>query len=407
MRETLKIAIYSGAIPSTTFIENLINSLGSKHTILLFGKERKKTGYSEKNIYCYSIYNSTLRTLVLSIWRTLLLVFVFPKRCSILWRELKTIGGISSKYHWWTRYTPVLLNLPTIFHIQWGKDLEHWIFLKDTLNVKIVLSLRGAHINYSPISNPNLAESYSVNFPKVDGFHAVSRAIALEAQKYGASAERIKVIYSLITERTFDLYSPLKEREKGIYTIISVGRHHWKKGYSTALNACKLLKEANIEFKYTIIAAGHVPEELIFQRHELGLLNEVEFLSSLSQKSVLNKMKKSSVLLLPSLEEGIANVVLEAMAIGVPVVSADCGGMAEIIFSDETGWLVPVLDSQMMSQALKEVHDCSNGKLKEITQNAHEFIKENFMMRLGVDQFKKFYNEVLETKGKLKKESSY
>ena len=63
-------------------------------------------------------------------------------------------------------------------------------------------------------------------------------------------------------------------------------------------------------------------------------------------------MRSFDVLLLPSLNEGIANVVLEAMAIGVPVISTDCGGMSEVVILDTTGWLLPVRDSKAIAKGL-------------------------------------------------------
>ena len=65
-------------------------------------------------------------------------------------------------------------------------------------------------------------------------------------------------------------------------------------------------------------------------------------------------MQDFDLLILPSLNEGIANVVLEAMALGIPVISADCGGMSEVVLPNETGWLVPVRDSEAMGEAIIE-----------------------------------------------------
>ena len=78
-----------------------------------------------------------------------------------------------------------------------GRNLYVGIWLAIlALGIKLVLSLRGAHINYSPIADLKLADMYRKNFPKVDAFHAVSKAIALEAQKYGAQKSNISVVYS-------------------------------------------------------------------------------------------------------------------------------------------------------------------------------------------------------------------
>lgn len=395
MNKKRNIAIYSGNIPSTTFIENLIKGISAKYEVLLFGKRVSKQEYTTKNIKYYPIYSNFLKNLVITKWRTLLIILKYPKRFKILYNQVKPIKGVYNKYNWWVRYVPVLLNLPDIFHIQWAKDVEKWFFLKEELGCKLVLSLRGAHINYSPIANPILAEAYKKYFPKIDAFHAVSDAIGIEAQKYGAEATKISVIHSLISQITFDLFKLPKEKINNKLDLISVGRHHWKKGYNVALDACKLLKEQQISFSYIIVAAGIVSEELLFQRNQLDLENEVIFLNSMKQAALFELMQKSDVLLLPSLEEGIANVVLEAMALGVPVISTDCGGMAEVIKQGETGWLVPVRNPQAIANALVKVLNTSLEKHQEITSNAHAFVKEQFNAEKVIEQFNDLYEEVM------------
>ena len=390
MNKQLKIAIYSGAIPTTTFIENLIEGIASSHIVLLFGKQIRKPKYSNKFIHCYPIYSNKFSNLLLTKWRVLLLMLMYPKRFLILWDQLKTKKGFYSKFNWLSRYVPVLLHLPDIFHVQWAKDLEHWMFLKEQ-NVKVVLSLRGAHINYSPIANKILADSYRKNFPNVDAFHAVSGAIRKEAQMYGADPKKIFKIHSLISQRTFDLFRTIEKKKDPVLKIISVGRHHWKKGYATALDACSVLKSKSISFKYTIIAGGNVPEELLIQRDQLNLKNEVHFMDLLPQDEMFNEMLANDILLLPSYEEGIANVVLEAMAMGLPVISSDCGGMKEVVIAGETGWLVSMLDSKKMARALINFKQSSSEELNIITLSAYNLVSKNFKKQINILDFNSFY----------------
>ena len=81
-KKKVKIAIYSGSIPSTTFIENLINSMADSYTILLFGKQRVKPSYSKKSIQCYPTYSQKLYNFIITKWRLFLLLIKFPKRLS-------------------------------------------------------------------------------------------------------------------------------------------------------------------------------------------------------------------------------------------------------------------------------------------------------------------------------------
>ena len=100
-------------------------------------------------------------------------------------------------------------------------------------------------------------------------------------------------------------------------------------------------------------------EALIFQRSQLLLEDSVSFVGTLPFLSVLDEIRSADVLLLPSLEEGIANVVLEAMALGTLVVSTDCGGMSEVVIDKETGFLVPTRGVKDIANTIKII-SCPN-----------------------------------------------
>jgi colanic acid/amylovoran biosynthesis glycosyltransferase len=134
---------------------------------------------------------------------------------------------------------------------------------------------------------------------------------------------------------------------------MSVGRPHWIKGYDYAINACDLLTKHGVDFKYTIVgAAGN--EELLFLIDDLGLQDKVTLTDKLPQANVFELMKVSDLFLLPSLEEGIANVAVEAMALGTPVISTDCGGMEELITHGKEGWILPNRNSKAIAEKILE-----------------------------------------------------
>ncbi len=391
----MKIAIYSGAIPSTTFVEHLIEGIEKQHKVYLFGVVNKPKKYASKNIRVYSTSKVLFKNIIKTKWHVFVLLFTKPQRLFIVLKELKKYTSLYAKWNAFSRLIPVVRFLPGIFHIQWAKDLDRWLFLKEKLGVKIVLSLRGAHINYSPIADKKLADSYIVNFPKVDGFHAVSQAISLEAKKYGARQDKVKVIHSPIMHSIFNKYKCININTHRTIKILSVGRHHWIKGYNYAINAMKILKDKNIEFEYSIIAPGIVPESILFQVNQIELQKEVLFLEGVSQDVLLNEMKNYDVLLLPSLKEGIANVVLEAMAIGLPVISTNSGGMAEVVKPKETGWLVPVRDPEALAEAIIDVSQTSKCDLQYITQQAHLLVKAEFNAENSIKEYEALYQSLI------------
>lgn len=392
----MKIAIYSGIIPSATFIEHLISGLADNEVkVYVFGKMKTQVSYTSPNIKLYTTSKHKLQSILITFFRSIILLIRFPKRFFILIKVVSKFNSLYSKWNRWNRYVPVVLHLPTIFHVQWAKDLQYWVFLKDRFNCKIVLSLLGSHINYSPITNKNLASTYKLLFPKVDAFHAVSKAISLEAQKYGADPAKIKLIHSPIQSTTLEMFNTHKKEIVQSVKILSIGRHHWVKGYNYAITAMGLLKAKHLDFQYTIIAQGKVPENLLFQVNQMELQKEVLFLKGINQNELFKKMQNYDVLLLPSLNEGIANVVLEAMALGLLVISTDCGGMSEVVKDQETGWLVPVRDPNAIADAIMEVSKTSGVELQRITQKAHNVIKTGFNAEDSIQEFLELYDFVL------------
>lgn len=372
MIKTLKIAIYSGEIPSTTFIERLIQGVSNSGTqVFLYGHFKHKPIYGERvKVYGYKNTKGS-KLWVLIKYTCLLLLFKQKqkKRLDTILKKTKN-HGLYAK----VKYYPVLWHRPDVFHVQWAKGLDDWMWVQD-FGMRLVLSLRGAHINYSPIADQALAARYRQNFPKVDGFHAVSQAIAKEACKYGADKQHIQVVKSGLKLQDF-LFQLKTTNPKAPINILSVGRGHWKKNYRLALDAMHVLKQLGLAFRYNIIGVSG-EEALLFQRAQLGLEQEVGFVGPLPFNEVQKAIKEADVMLLPSVEEGIANVVLEAMALGTLVVSTDCGGMKEVVLPKQTGYLVPVRDAQAMALALKEVSELPLETYQRITQQARAFVEAN------------------------------
>lgn len=390
----LKIAIFSGEIPSTTFIERLIVEISEYHEVQLFGVLKKRGSY-DGDVRLIITPGEKLHSLLLTAYRTAILLVKRPNELFKLLQEIKRYKDWYSSWIWFSKLLPIVLYKPDIFHIQWARDLQSYWFLQEKLNIPIVISLRGAHINYTPIVQPEIAKVYRELFPKVKGFHAVSKAIAAEAENYGAKPSKIKVIHSPLNKYLFKKYSPKPiNREKPI-NLVSVGRLHWKKGYSYALKAMLHLKELGMNFKYTIIGSNEIPEEILFQIHQFNLQEQVSFSSSLQQEELFEAMKCFDILLLASVEEGIANVVLEAMALGIPVVSTDCGGMSEVVIPNKTGWLVPVRNPEAMARAIVKVINTPENKLSKIKEQAHNFVKTQFGAETSTEQFLNLYSKVM------------
>lgn len=391
----LKIAIYTGTIPSSTFIEHLIRGLADYHQILLFGTIKKKIDYKNPNIHIIETPTVQYKNIVLTGFRSIRLLFKSPRLLNIAFNEAKKYSSNYEKWMRFSRFVPVLIHQPDIFNVQWAKKISRWMFLQEAYGCKLVLSLRGTHMTISPISIPGLAKSYTDNFPKIDGFHAVSESLKLKAIKYSASEKKIKTIHTILPNSLTPLYSKPKSFGNTI-KLVSVGRHHWVKGYNYALKAMKLLKDKGVDVSYTIIAPKPIPEQLIYMVNDMGISQQIVFKDHIAQDELFPFLQTFNVFLLPSLSEGIANVVLEAMALGLPVVSTDCGGMPEVVIPGQTGWLVPVRNPEAMAKAITEVSKTPLPDLENLCKQAREFVKQKFDQQTSIAEFLKFYADIMD-----------
>ena len=390
MNRKLKIAIYSGEIPSTTFIERLIEGLSTKACdILLFGILKKKISYKTKGVIVKG-YRQNRISKAFYLFRYTVLLSVFRAKEK---RQLDSILKTEGRFSMYDRVKcyPVLWHRPDVFHIQWAKGLNEWVWVKE-FRIKLVLSLRGAHINYSPIADQNLAEMYKTYFPRVDVFHAVSKAIAIEAQKYNANPEKVKVVYSGLDLSTFNNFVSDSSDKKKTFNVISVGRPHWIKGYAYALDAFKLLKDQNFDFTYTIV--GGLNLELKYQMMELGLQDNIVVFNHLPFDEVQRLIKTSDLLLLSSTQEGIANVVLEAMAAQKLVLTTNCGGMEEVVVDGKNGFVVPIRNTQEMANKIIEISKLSEDQKKKVVSNALLAIQQQHTEDLMIDGMFELYQSL-------------
>lgn len=140
----------------------------------------------------------------------------------------------------------------------------------------------------------------------------------------------------------------LRDRDNQL-TIGFVGRLHPDKGIDNLLNAVKLIQKSGISVNLLLIGED---EGADFQGAlELG----IDFLRIGHVTDVRPYYSVMDVLVLPSLREGFPNVVLEAAAMSVPAIVSDGTGVVDSVIDGETGFVVPVGDSEALAQAITKL----------------------------------------------------
>jgi len=386
----MKIIIFDGTFKTTTFINRLVVGLSAKHDVYILGfNETIKKKLPGINYVGLGSNNSWL---------------VFVKRSIILrgFNLLKQIELIKLLLKR-KKKKIIISNLqlaidaiqPDIVHFQWVSILSYLEKLKLSKNTKIVFSQRGFHINIRPFVDANNMSILKKTFPKIDGFHSVSKAIREKSKEiYNSDSKIDHVVYSGIDYKNIPVRS--KSKLSDVIQILSVGRNHWIKDYKTAITAMAILKSENISFHYTIIGVEK-DEELLFMVANMELENHVSFIAKTNQKEVCAKMRASDLFLLPSIEEGVANVCIEAMFCKLPVLTTDCGGMLELIEDTITGFIVPTRSPISIVNKIKEIRNLSNEELALVTLNAREKVIGQHNTKKMIADMETLYKSVYET----------
>jgi glycosyltransferase involved in cell wall biosynthesis len=130
--------------------------------------------------------------------------------------------------------------------------------------------------------------------------------------------------------------------------LVFAGRLGPQKSLGTALEALVRLTDV------TLIVAGDGPERKALERRsgELGLNGRVRFLGSVPRERVLRLFRAADASLLPSAWENFPHTVVEALAVGCPVIATSVGGVSEIVHDGENGLLVPARDAEALAGAV-------------------------------------------------------
>jgi len=135
--------------------------------------------------------------------------------------------------------------------------------------------------------------------------------------------------------------------------IVYVGNLAEVKGVSFLIQAFRLLRARVHDVQLLIIGDGYLSKDLKNLAKKLGIDKDVTFLGQQAHDAIPDYIGVSDVLALPSLSEGMPNVLKEALACGVPVVATSVGGIPELITSDDLGILVPPANADLLCDAIE------------------------------------------------------
>lgn len=233
-----------------------------------------------------------------------------------------------------------------IIHCHFGLNGLLGVFLRNSgiLTGKLITSFYGYDISGYPKKFGD--KVYSPLFQSGDAFWVISEQMQKQVLNLGADSEKVDIHRLGINCNRFSFKSrPLHNSNRA--KLISIARLVEKKGIEYSIRAFAKTAQENQFIKYNIIGDGILRENLEKLIQELNLKDRVEILGWKNQSEVTQLLSESDILLAPSVtakdgdEEGTPVVIMEAMAMGLPVISTWHSGIPEMIKDGVSGFLVP------------------------------------------------------------------
>ena len=278
-----------------------------------------------------------------------------------------------------------------IFMVKNRKSIKGMIILPSTMTPMIIvaklLKIRVA-IFLDGLSKFNLINVFTrfiISFVDIIVVESLKLVKIWNLPKFTYSKVMIGSLY--VDE---ELFRRVKGFENRIYDIGFLGRLTIEKGVLELIKSIIFLENLGLKFKVVIIGTGRLEEVIkkIINKYELK--DFITFMGEVKHDFIPEILNDIKVLVLPSLNEGVPNALLEAMSCGSVVLATDVGGVRDIVIDRLTGFILSCPKHQCITEKVLEVFS-NPSLLKNISLNGERWIKKFFSFEAS----KKRYNIIM------------
>jgi glycosyltransferase involved in cell wall biosynthesis len=261
--------------------------------------------------------------------------------------------------------------------------------------VIIKLACAGTFGDLEVYSQSRLAEGGLKVLRMADAFIAVSHEIRSELLRHGFDPERIHFIPNGVDLKMFRRTRPWPANHKRQFILL--GRRTPQKGIETALQAIKILADKGLAHGIELKLYGWDYAEWDYRQmaQDLGVDRYVSFFPY--ENNVLEVYEDAYCLILPSVGEGLSNVLLEGMAMELPVIASRVSGTAEVLDHEKNGLLIPPGSSEALASAMELV--LSNPELAlDLGRQARLKAKEHYSLDAVARRYANLYEGLMDNK---------
>lgn len=180
------------------------------------------------------------------------------------------------------------------------------------------------------------------------------------------------------------------------FVWLAVGRFEEAKDYPNMLQAFAKVLRVHKDAVLLIAGQGSLREKAQSLAEELGIAPKVFFLGV--RTDIPDLMNAADAYVMSSAWEGMPMVLLEAGAVGLPVVATDVGGNREVVVDGKSGLLVPSKDPEALARAMVRLMELSPEERRSMGKYGRRHIEENYSLERVVEQWEMLYMELLKKK---------
>ena len=268
---------------------------------------------------------------------------------------------------------------------------------------KFIFEIQGDIFDF-PSENGRRFHSIIVKFfsrflaRRADYIRIVSPFLYKPLDKLNIDREKIFLVPPRCDSNLFNYQNIESNKPKQLtnskYNLLFVGNLIYAKGVDILLEAFALIENEYSDVSLSYVGEGKEKQKLLNRSKELGLEKKVNFFDRIDYQDMPAMMYFSDILILPSREEGVGRVILEAMAMKLPVVATNVGGIPLLIDDLRDGLL---FDSEnvegLKAQILRLIED--NELYVNITNSAYKKFIRHYEYEVSIKKFINMYKLIL------------
>ena len=173
--------------------------------------------------------------------------------------------------------------------------------------------------------------------------------------------------------------------------LVCVGRLCEQKGQLLLVEAVAVLARQGLRFELVLAGDGEMRGEIEAAVARHGIAERVRITGWISSAQVRTELLAARALVLPSFAEGLPVVIMEAMALGRPVISTYIAGIPELVRTGSEGWLIPAGDVAALADAMRDCLQASPERLLALGRAAHARVRERHAVDVEAAKLKRLF----------------